>query len=69
MAGFFWTNVRTFILLETSKRQMNAPLVFLRLLYKFNKPLEFFLRLPYEFNIPSESLSSFDTNLDHQENP
>ena len=66
MAVHFWPNVRPFILLKTSKLRMTGPLVFLRLLYDFNKPLEVFLRLPYHLNKPSVAFCSsqdFGTTL------
>ena len=42
-------------LIKTSKLQITGPLVFLRLMCDFNKPLEVFLRLIYYFNKPSEA--------------
>ena len=38
MAGLFWHNVRPFIPIKSSKRQMNIPLVLLMFLYNFDKP-------------------------------
>ena len=55
MANLLCTNVQSFIPIKTSERWMTDSLVFLRILYEFDKPLKVFLRLLYDFNKPAEA--------------